>query len=68
MNDVRTRDEIDALDLEAGRPIDRKTQNAPKLRLRARRRWGGHLVRHSDNGSCHLEHLKQILRKPVVPP
>jgi RND family efflux transporter MFP subunit len=44
MNDVRTRDEIDAVDLEAGRPIDRKTQNAPKPRLRARRRWGGHLV------------------------
>jgi RND family efflux transporter MFP subunit len=44
MNDVLTRDEVDALDLETGRPTNRQTQNAPKPRPRARRRWGGRLV------------------------
>jgi RND family efflux transporter MFP subunit len=42
MNDVRTRDESDALDVRAGRPTDRQTQEGP--RPKARRRWGGRLV------------------------
>jgi RND family efflux transporter MFP subunit len=44
MNDARTREESDALDLEALRSIDRKTQNAPKPRPRAWRHGGGRLV------------------------
>jgi RND family efflux transporter MFP subunit len=42
MHDVRTRDESHALDLRAGQPTDRKTENLPSLK--ARRRWGGSLV------------------------
>jgi RND family efflux transporter MFP subunit len=37
MNDVRTRDESEAL-------TDRQTEKAPKPRPKARRRWGGRLV------------------------
>jgi RND family efflux transporter MFP subunit len=44
MNDVRTRDRSDPLDVRAGRPTDRQTEKAPEPRPKVRRRWGGRLV------------------------
>jgi multidrug efflux pump subunit AcrA (membrane-fusion protein) len=44
MNDIHTREESDALDLRAGLLSDRKSENPPKPRRRARRRGDRRLV------------------------